>query len=534
MYRRIALVFSLIMLCSVTVYAAPAPNYSKLVHPGPDGRLAYVPDEQGNTVPDFSHAGYLGGGVRLPKVKVKAEVKPGVGNDSERIQAAIDLVSALAPDKDGFRGAVLIKKGRYILEKRLQVTAGGVVLRGEGQGGDGTVLFGKGSFPEPSFNEKTESLNLIEITGASGAQEVPGSAARIRDEYVPLGARSFRVASASNFRTGDTVIVRRFGNREWWEALKLDPKQFRENIRHDAERTITAIEGDRITVDVSLPIAIEARWGGGELVKFTDSGRISQVGVENLRGESDFDRSVRTNKFGNMDRTNYIGFEYYSDENHYFNFIRMVNVRDAWVRDITAIHFARSAVNVAEGSKRTTVQDCTSLEPVSLCAGSRRFTFLISGQLCLVQRCKSDRGRHSFVLGGTANCGPNVFLNCEATRPYGSSEPHASLIVATLYDNVKAPLAFRYATSVPPRWMNFNSFAWNCEGMFITQKPPAAQNYFIGHTGLFAMIFNRGLIDYSWPDGYVESLDDKVEPRSLYLKQLEDRLGKQAVKNIER
>jgi hypothetical protein len=70
--------------------------------------------------------------------------------------------------------------------------------------------------------------------------------------------------------------------------------------------------------------------------------------------------------------------------------------------------------------------------------------------------------------------------------------------------------------------------------MFITQKPPSAQNYFIGHTGLFAMIYNRGLIDYSWPDGYVESLDDKVEPRSLYLKQLEDRLGKQALKNIER
>jgi len=138
------------------------------------------------------------------------------------------------------------------------------------------------------------------------------------------------------------------------------------------------------------------------------------------------------------------------------------------------------------------------------------------------------------VLGGTATCGPNVFLDCVATRPYGSSEPHSSLVVASLYDNVKAPLAFRYATSAPPRWMNFNSFAWNCEGMFITQKPPAAQNYFIGHTGLFAMIYNRGLIDYSWPDGYVESLDEKVEPRSLYLKQLEDRLGKRAVDNISR
>ncbi len=73
--------------------------------------------------------------------------------------------------------------------------------------------------------------------------------------------------------------------------------------------------------------------------------------------------------------------------------------------------------------------------------------------------------------------------------------------------------------------MSLNSVAWNCEGMFIVQRPPTAQNYSIGHIGLHAMIFNRGLIDYSWPEGYVESLDVHVEPRSLYRAQLEERLG---------
>ena len=133
-----------------------------------------------------------------------------------------------------------------------------------------------------------------------------------------------------------------------------------------------------------------------------------------------------------------------------------------------------------------------------------------------MQRCTSDQGRHSFVLGGLV--GPNVFHDCVATRPYGSSEPHGSLIVGTLYDCVRAPLAFRVAKSAPPRWMGFNSFAWNCEGMFIVQKAlapdgtAAAQNYSIGHVGLNAMLYNRDLIDYDWPDGWIECVHSRVAP----------------------
>lgn len=505
-------------------------RHSSLIRPGSDGRLVCEPDSIGNRLLDYSYAGYAGGGVRLPRVKVRAVVQPGGGNDADRIQRAIDTVSAMAPDSRGIRGAVLIKRGRYELLKPVRITAGGVVLRGEGNGADGTVLVGKGDFKNMAYND-LQGTNLVVFEGASGARDVQETAVRIADEYVPLGARSFRVESGQGFKPGDQVIVRRFGKAEWYQSLKLDMKAFKENIRHDAERTVVAVDGGRITVDIPLPVAIDARWGGGEVVKYDDSGRIEQCGVENLRGESDFDRSKRTNKYGNMDRPDYTGMEYYSDEQHYWNFIAMKNVRDSWVRDIASVHFAKSAVDVGSGSKRVTVRDCESYEPVSVCAGGRRFTFQVSGQMCLVMRCRSDQGRHSFVLGGVATCGPNVFLECTAVRPYGSSEPHSSLVVGSLYDNVKAPLAFRYALSVPPRWMSFNSLMWNCEGMFIVQRTPSAQNYSIGHIGLNAMIYNRGLIDYTWPEGFIESLDEPVEPRSLYLRQLEERLGRDAVRN---
>jgi hypothetical protein len=38
-------------------------------------------------------------------------------------------------------------------------------------------------------------------------------------------------------------------------------------------------------------------------------------------------------------------------------------------------------------------------------------------------------------------------------------------------------------------------------------------------------------MDYGKEDGHIESLDEHVQPRSLYLKQLEDRLGEKAVKS---
>jgi len=520
--------------CSTDDKVMISKNYSKLVYPGEDGRLIYMPDEKGNIIPDFSYAGYMGGGVKLPDVPVRVTVKPGKGNDVLRIQAAIDRVSKMPLDRNGFRGAVLLKRGRYELTEPIKISASGIVLRGEGQDENGTVLFGSGII-KMEYQKLKSDATLIFIYGAGVPEEITGSSQRIIDDIVPVGARSFRVVSSGGFKVGDRVIVRRNGNVDWFNEIGIDlknPKWRGRPTSHDFDRVVTKIENNQITIDAPITCAIESQWGGGEIVKYTDSGRIENVGIENLCGISDFNKNIRISNYGNMDRTPYTGAEYYSDQEHYWNFIKIDNVCNAWVRNITTRHFANSCVLVDSGCKSITIQDCISLDPVSICAGGRRFTYQICGQLCLVQRCFSDKGRHSFVLGGFLTCGPNVFLDCIAQRPYSSSEPHSDLVVGSLYDNVHAPIAFRFARSNPVRWMGINSYAWNCEGMFIVQKPPTAQTFAIGHIGMHAMIFNRNLIDYSWEEGYIESLDEHVTPRSLYLKQLEDRLGKNAVRNI--
>jgi hypothetical protein len=59
--------------------AQDIPPATSLVYPGIDGKLVYVADSPGNKIPDFSNAGYKGGGVPIPYVPVKATVWPADG-----------------------------------------------------------------------------------------------------------------------------------------------------------------------------------------------------------------------------------------------------------------------------------------------------------------------------------------------------------------------------------------------------------------------------------------------------------------------
>jgi hypothetical protein len=524
----------------LTTRAQDMPPTTSLVYPGVDGKLVYISDSLGNKIPDFSNAGYMGGGVSIPHVQAKTIAWPIAGDNSERLQKLIDSVSALPPDASGFRGAILLKMGQYNLEKPLYIKTSGIVLRGEGMTDIGTILVGKTPKERPPQGMgRGGRPALINISGDAGVKPQEDTKQSITDNYVPVGAFSFTVSSANGFKKGDKVIVRRIGNQAWIKELGEDSATVGRNrwqpFNINYDRTIVAIKGNKITIDAPIFCAIESRWGGGELIKYSDE-RIEQVAVENLRAVSEYDPSVRTKNYGNMDRDKidpkfqYKGDEYFSDENHYFNFINISNAKNVWVRNITALHFGNSMVQSNAGTKWITVQDCQSWEPVSIRMGARRFTYQMNGQACLVQRCFSQKGRHSFVLQGQEASG-NVFLDCKAVNPYSTSEPHNRWVNGVLYDNVKAPLTARYWDYIIG-WAGANIVFWNCEGDFLIQKPPTAQNYSFGHVGVNAVVFNAGLQDLTKPNGHVESMDAHVMPRSLYLTQLKERLGEKAVETI--
>lgn len=510
------------------------------IHPGVDGKLVYVPDEHGNTIIDSSHAGYGGGGVPIPTVPVKEAIWPVAGDNTAHVQSVIDKVSALPRDSNGFRGAVLLRAGYYRMAMPLRIQASGVVLRGEGMGDTGTIVIGTGTGRTPAAGGPGGGgfgggqPTLIRIAGRSGVTVKDDNRQVVLDEHVPVGARRFTVASARGFKPADTVIVRRIGNSDWIAAVGMNgetPQSRWQPFDIDWDRVVTDVQGNTITIDAPITCAIEKRWGGGEILKYEDPGRIERVGIENVRGMSEFDPAVRTREYGNMDRPNYVAEEYYADETHYANFISFDNVKHGWVRNATALHFVNSMVAAARGSKWLTVQDCVSREPVSRRMGARRFTFALRGQLAFVQRCHSDKGRHSFMIGQPTGSG-NVFLDCKATSPFSSSEPHERWASGGLYDNVEAPLTARFWKNISIGWAGANTVFWNCVGSFLVQKPPTAQNFSFGHVGVGAIVFNIPLQDPTKDVGHIESIDRHVTPRSLYLTQLRDRLGEIAVRNI--
>jgi hypothetical protein len=506
------------------------------VHAGGDGRLVYVPDERGNVIHDASHAGYQGGGVAIPSVPVRETVWPVAGDNTAHVQAAIDKVSSRAPDASGFRGTVLLRAGYYRMATPLRIQSSGVVLRGDGMGDTGTILIGTGTGRAggPGGPGAGSQGTLVLIGGASGVTTQDDTRQAVTDDYVPVGARRFTVASTAGFRPGDTVVVRRIGNQAWIDAVGMNGEAPASRWRpFDVEwdRVVVDVQGRTLTIDAPITCAIERPWGGGDVVKYADPGRIERVGVENLRAISEFDPTRRTTEYGNMDRQNYVAEEYYADEDHYRNFVVFDHAKNGWVRNVTALHFVNSMVGTQRGSKWITVQDCVSREPVSRRLGARRFTFALRGQLALVQRCHSDKGRHSFMTGQPSGSG-NVFLDCRATSPFSSSEPHEQWATGTLYDNVHAPLTARFWRNITIGWAGANTVFWNCEGDFLVQKPPTAQNFSFGHIGVNAVVFNIPLQDQTKENGHIESLDRHVSPRSLYLTQLRERLGDAAVRQI--
>jgi hypothetical protein len=567
-WRRVgaALVGSHILLIAPAHAAEPAtrPAHSRLVCPGPDGRLVYVADDRGNVIPDFSHCGYAGGGVAIPSVPVRVTVKPGDGkaDDLPRLQAAIDEAAQLTPDADGFRGAVELARGTYRVNGSLRLNASGVVLRGAGQDErDGTIL--RATLPKQHA--------VVIVSGEGAAKEIAGTRQEIADEYVPTGSRSFRLANVSALAVGDDVVVHRPSTAEWIATLKMDrlnetykttrltewkPGDFDLNHR----RRITGIDGDRVTTDVPIVHALDRRYGGGFVYKFQNPGQISRAGVENLRIVSAFDKSKVSSD--DAPRGNETAIRRFTDEEHAWVGVALNNVRDAWVRDVTVQHVGYAAVQTNKESTFVTVADCFFLDPVSQTAGGRKYSFNCNGQMGLFLRCYARNARHDFVLGARV-VGPNAFVDCRTDLSISTSEPHHRYSAGCLWDNVKLTGAGEFLavnrgdSGSGHGWAGANMVFWNCAGRsLVVMDPPTdgAQNYAIGWLGpadpksagneeaikkMLGWVKTRSTAEFPYRglsvhgDGYIESPTGPVEPRSLYFKQLEDRLGKQAVANVK-
>ena len=488
------------------------------------GQLRYQADAFGNTVPDFSLAGYRNGGVPLPVAPVLETLSPSStsDDDSARIQTALDKVaSAPSQKEDGVKGAVLLLKGNYRCAATLRLPAG-VTLRGEGQDTGGTIITAT-RIPK----DETEKPALLCMQGekrplGAGAQHP------VLDESVPLGAKSLRVAGAVGLAVGDDILLTRKPNALWIHELKMDQiqkltaggHQWKPNDYIQSwQARILSIQGDTLVLDTPVICALEKVYDTSFVQKLGTDKRGRAAAVESLRLVSVYAEGKEN-----------------QDEAHAWSAIEIHGMVDCWVKEVTALHFAYSCVHVFEGAARITVQDCAMLDPVSKITGGRRYSFYGGGQYVLFQRCYARNGRHDFV-NGHGEAGPTVFLDCLAEQTHADIGPHHRWASGQLYDNVKGGeinVQDRGPMGTGHGWAGNCQVFWNCEATsMLCQKAwiPSAQNWALG------CIAAKGKpAQTERPDGLSDGWVKHLLPRSLYLTQLSERLalGRQDVqKSIE-
>jgi hypothetical protein len=635
-----------------------------LVSMGPDGHLVYrAYSDRGDRIIDFSTAGYMRSEVPIPSVPVvetlsplPGEAKPvrdlayPVGPDSfERVQAALDRIAAMPAGEDGFKGALLLQNGTWYISRGLLVESG-VVLRGEGDGENGTVIVftseqadatgiqigsGAGGTTEQTrttltgiltretetdladyrltfsdgryttlnnakfdvdytsldeyLNQRVEViLPLMTTTQGNerwyslkhdmpyeireisrfemGPPEEPGlnfdaappmPETRIADAYVPTGASKITVEDASLFQVGDLVDVLKTTNEQWIEDLGVGERL--RHIRGGREgagktpwkptdyshlRTIAAIDGDTITLDVMMPQSIAEEHGGGTVRKAVAT-EDTRSGVESIRVISNYDETQDSNS-RNADYANLrngIG----------------ISAVNSWVRDCTVLHVSYAAVRI-DDSRFVTVRDCKSLQPVGPVRGGFRYTYAIGGgNNVLVYNCYAEDGRHDFVLGARM-AGPYVFLRSTAVRG-GQSEPHARWGVGTLFDNITmkdgGSLAAinRGDSGSGHGWAAANTVFWNADAPKVVVFDPETDgegNFAFGYKGPTRDTYDYGGLKYAntragywgtpregvyygYPlmgSGHIESPGSPMEPDSLFEQQLIDRIGREQAEAV--
>ena len=474
------------------------------------GKLNYKTLPQGDKIMDFSYAGYRGGGVKIPLVDAKITLSPIVGDNSEVIQNAIDKVSEM-PLIKGFRGAVLLKAGNYDCEKTINIKASGVVLCGSGSGENGTII------------NMTGKPHLCISVREKVITKTIGTAVSFSNGYIPSGTNSFSLTDASGFAVGDTIRIIRPVTDAWVHFMGMDvlerngKKQTWITGEITCNRAIIKKDRNKITVDVPLTDSYDAKYlnpPGVTVIKITTSGELSQIGIENLRINSPA-QSVTISQGSNKA-------------------FSMSGLVDGWARNIEVLNTVNS---VSVTGRRITVDNLSIIHNLPTIGAAKPADINGSGQQLFFNNCRITGDNLFFFGTGAKVTGPIVLLNC-VFHGNGWIQPHQRWATGLLVDGCEVPeggidFMNRGEYGSGHGWAIGWAVAWNCNAKsFLNQMPPGSANWVIGSAGEHAkrtMPFNMEPVV---PEGIYDLPGKKVTPGSLYLAQLSERLGKQALKNI--
>jgi hypothetical protein len=490
---------------------------TKWAQVGADGKLTYETLPTGERLLDFSGAGYMGGGVAIPSAAVAQTVSPSGADDTAAIQAAIDAVSKL-PATSGLRGAVLLSAGTFQLSGSLSIATSGVVLRGSGSGANGTLV------------NVTGSPRMVLSVAGTGSWTT-GTATLVTDSYVPSGSTTLHVSSTSALKVGSTVLIERPVTQAWVDFMGMN-----DMVRNGAletwiavgstaneDRTVTAIAGDAITLDMPVSDTFDSKYTsppGVTVAPYTFAGRIEQVGIESMHLVAPQQTVPISDPI--------------------FGVLELSAVMNAWVHDVVADEFTTGMV-VDGSAKWVTLEDST-VERTAPIDGSEGYPFdySVDGTGILVQRCTASGDNvFSYATQDRAS-GPNVVLYFTVEGTPINLQPHQRWATGLLLDGISTPtggvgLMNRGWDGSGHGWAIGFGVLWNgVASDLLIQQPPGAQNWAIGSTGTLQKSAAPGSEAGapSLPEGIIDSPMVAVTPQSLYLQQLCERLGPGAVHAI--
>ena len=146
---------------------------------------------------------------------------------------------------------------------------------------------------------RLETIFTFSFGSAAAANEpaanepFKGARTTFADAYVPSGTNAFSVAEAKGFAVGDAISIRRPTTADWVKFMGMDTlnrngdKQTWIGLSRAGtqERKITAIDGNRITIDVPLSDSYDAKYLGASgvtVTKLKPAAGVSNVGIEHL------------------------------------------------------------------------------------------------------------------------------------------------------------------------------------------------------------------------------------------------------------
>lgn len=516
------LAFLLAMIAVSTAAQAPS------AHLGPDGHLVYSPTPRGDRIADFSYAGYMSGGVALPTVPTAETLNPSGQDDTAALQSALDRTAArAAAEHKTF--ALQLGPGTFHLSKTINISASNVVLRGSGAGKTILVLT---DAPHLGLH-----IGAAAATSSDDEDATPADAPKAAQTttlapniYVPSGMRTIQVANAAGLAPGDTIRIDRSITPAYIAFMGMNLPNRDGKPEHWTgphiviERRIASVDANNLTLDVPLTDSYDPKFGGGgdtTIQKIAPRHRLSQVGVESL---SIICPALKINL----------------DDPH-FDGIQIAATEDAWLRDLR-LEETTNSVGVLATSRRITIDHVDIVQHIPIQSSAKNFAFSLAGTQTLVMRSSVAGDKVFFVATQAREQGPNVVLYSNFHGDQ-SIEPHQRWGTGFLVDNVNVhggAINFinRGTMGSGHGWTMGWGVVWNSTADTLSiQGPPGAINWAIGSTGQrvgkpmpISGAGSKGRP--ALPEGVFESDNKRVKPDSLYLQQLSERLGMQAVHNI--